>query len=1388
MGLSALLKWDPSGDPANLGGTGTWDYLNTTAWDDNGSAPNVAWTDVKGLDVASFNGTGALVHLGAPITANGLTFNTTGYTIDNNGSALNTLSLVTSAVAGPAPIITMGANNVAATISASILGNDGLQFTAGAFTSTTTTLSGDNKFIGGVTINSGTVSLAANSPGALNQSIRNTLSFGTLASALRLNGNSISVRDLSGTTNLSTITNGLVSTNAILTVYQQNDKVVKTVLADGSGTLELVKDGPATLTLGSNNTYSGATTVRGSVLRGSPDTLSGTLELAGNNVGGLTATSAVNLSDDGILRLTNTSTANSIDRLNDAAPINLRGGTLAFSNDGSSASFSENAGVVNVLAGTNNLFADVAAAGKTSAINFTSLSRAVNAGSVITFQSQSQGTTVPGQLGFNAQDRIVFATAPTLNDNMIGGWALFDTSDFATYNTTTVTSVKMVTYAQDLDQSLWTTTTNVKVNNAGTVALTDPTFTGIRTVNSLNLATEPVTIDLTGLTLNIDTGGLICQASTPFGGTITNGFLTAGTANGAELVITVPNAGGALTLDSSASIINNGVNGVNAVSLVKAGAGTLILSAQNAYTGSTSVVGGTLQIDADSYLGGGSGATTLRLYDGTLAVTTSMTLNVRRSIEVGGNSFISIAAGTTNSGQIFTYNGSISSLANTEGSLSFLSNATEASSNADPGKVVAALNAPLLLGGSLRIDATTAAGTATGIFRTSSNAASVIGRSLQIGMNGTAIFTQTGSTLSVGSGIDDTLDVGVKDLNTFSSVAKVGTLNLTVPVTGAATQFTAKVDRVRIGVQTQTSETVANNTAGTVVLATNNDISAGTDITISDNANSSGSTLTASTLTLGTGTNNVTTQSFTIGGRKGTATVALPAGGGTFNLKGFAERTLNLNLGRIDDPNGSSGSSSTGTLNAATGTFTGSFDTIVLGEKTGSTVAGGATGTMTLGAFTNSVVANALMLGVDSGFNGTTTSTTAGAGTLTLGGGSFTVYNDVALGTQANKGTARGTLTITGGTFAIGGNITKTNSDLSNGVVTVNGATAVLDMHNALVGDTTNGTITASELIFRAGAINFTSAITLDGRDVAISSALVPLTDALIVRDVSIAAPVTLTGSVADKGGVHYEAAGNGAGATLASVALGTVARTFNVEDSTAAPADLTVSGAVTGTGLLTKKGAGTVLLNGAVAGATTIVAGELAGSGNIAGAVNVSLDPTIGVVTKGTLGAGGAGSIGTLKTGPLTFAPTVTVDQGGGNVVTLTPALQVDLNSTARTSDKVVVNGGLTLAADNKTVLNLSDLNPIGTYSFFALPIVDYSTWNGGLFTVGGVVIDDYDSANPTASTKFSVGSNGYALDYNYNDNGVPSVALISVPEPGSLALFAGGVALLGGMRRRRR
>src|SRR4051812_45780406 len=115
MGLSALFNWDPSADPTSLGGNGTWDYNPNSAtpllWDDNGTLPNFNWTDTTGVNTAVFKGVPGLVHLGAPISANALRFDVAGYTIDNNGLALNTLSLVKGS-GGSAPSITNSAANV----------------------------------------------------------------------------------------------------------------------------------------------------------------------------------------------------------------------------------------------------------------------------------------------------------------------------------------------------------------------------------------------------------------------------------------------------------------------------------------------------------------------------------------------------------------------------------------------------------------------------------------------------------------------------------------------------------------------------------------------------------------------------------------------------------------------------------------------------------------------------------------------------------------------------------------------------------------------------------------------------------------------------------------------------------------------------------------------------------------------------------------------------------------------------------------------------------------------------------------------------------------------------------------------------------------------------
>jgi autotransporter-associated beta strand protein len=131
----------------------------------------------------------------------------------------------------------------------------------------------------------------------------------------------------------------------------------------------------------------------------------------------------------------------------------------------------------------------------------------------------------------------------------------------------------------------WLATENVNHNST----LANPVTS--RTINSLRMG-GPASLDLSGTTLTLASGGLMVANSNP---TLKNGFLQSGLPSGELFVWTLNN-----------NLTNNAViqdNGATPTVLVKAGNNTLVLTAANTYSGPTYVNQGTLHVNNNGSLG-----------------------------------------------------------------------------------------------------------------------------------------------------------------------------------------------------------------------------------------------------------------------------------------------------------------------------------------------------------------------------------------------------------------------------------------------------------------------------------------------------------------------------------------------------------------------------------------------------------------------------------------------------------------------------------------------------------------------------------------------------------------------------------------------------------------
>jgi autotransporter-associated beta strand protein len=492
------------------------------------------------------------------------------------------------------------------------------------------------------------------------------------------------------------------------------------------------------------------------------------------------------------------------------------------------------------------------------------------------------------------------------------------------------------------------------------------------------------------------------------------------------------------------------------------------------------------------------------------------------------------------------------------------------------------------------------------------------------------------------------------------------------------------------------------------------------------------------------------------GSGTGTVTIAgAVSGSGTLVVNGSSTLTLT-------NANTYTGGTTlnTGTLklssNQALGTNTltlagGTLDTSALGTGANLYLPFNVTGTATwLLKNTLNMVSNSL----------------TGGGTLNVTNGPLQFQTFTSSGGLANVDGFTGTINVLGGSLAFNGgvvNATNMTINLTNGVLSCGNANI-----GALSGDassTVRGNGATSNWKFGALNTSTTFAGTLSTNFAGNVTGLIKLgTGILTLTGTNIYAGTTVisNGYIAVGGNQALSAnlvtmaggglAGASGGGTLANVINLANTATFDTSSG-----NLTLLGAITNSGGLTKINNGLLTLAGSntYSGTTRINGGTLA--------VNGSLNPagTVLVNPGGTLA--GTGTVGAVTvSGGGTISPGNSIGSFTASNVTLAGTLAVEINLDTGKADMLNVINALTLDINTSTVaFNFVGSTPISNAYVFA----QYGAYTGTGF----------------ANVLNLPG--GYSLDYTY---GPGNQMAVLIPEPSSLALVAGSLLLFLAMPRR--
>lgn len=1189
----------------------------------------------------------------------------------------------------------------------------------------TLTLASENTHSGDTAITGGT--LALGHPLALSRSTLDysnqggALSFGTLTAA--------TLGGLKGAQNLA-LTNTSAAAVA-LTAGGNNAGTTYSGQLSGTGST-VTKVGNGALTLTGASTYTGGTTIAAGTLKahnvtGSATGTGAVLVGSGATLGGTgTVSGAVTVASGGILAAGNSVGTLSLGALTlssgsvlkyefNAGPANDRVNVSDLNgltiNGGNFFLFAENTTSKWLTAGTYHLFQFSGAIGGAGVGAFTS-------GSILNPQA---GLTY------------AFGTSGSFVDLTISGLPTLTTS--------------------------WTAPGGGTWGSVGNWSNGIPNFAGT-TANLLASIAAPSTITLDGSktvgTLEFD-NALAYTVAQGTGGAlvIDNG----GTAALVKLTTGSHAISAPVSLLSATSVEVDGplatlaVSGTvsGATALSKTGAGTLALSGANAaFTGNTTLSAGTLEVGHTQALGTGSltvaaNGATLRAGAASLAPANSVIIGSAVTATVGTQTNTFKLAGVVSD---TSANGALTKTGN--GTLILASDATYA-------------GLTTISAGALQLGDGAASGSVAGAIL--NNGALVLNRAdfllaLNSSISGTGTLTQAGPGTST-----------LNAVNSFTgdTVVSGGTLVLgsALALQTSRLNYNNQGGSLSFGMQ---AAVTLGGLVGAQNLALGNDLTIAVNLTVANGlantysgALSDGAAFGAALTKTGVGTLTLTgASSYTGTTTVNAGTLALSTGGvingGSVQIN--AGGTLTVNGGAL---------TASGTSNVANNAGAVTFN-ISSGSATfnaGLNASGNANQNWLINATGGTLTAASMTLGRSALVNATEPAAGATATGLYINGAAVSVTGNLNMGTATASNSAVSTR-IDSGSLTVGG---TTTIGLNNG-----GRWSVLDVNGGTFTstDTLNGVFIGgplvgnADLLIRAGTATVeliklgqagsgTSVINLTGGVLYVGSGG-------IVQNSAVLSVIKLAGGVL------------GAKADWVSTVdmqIGTAA--VQAADALNVPHNITLGGALTGAGVLTKTGAGVLTLNGVntYTGVTLINAGTL----------NANSDPALGDPGNGvTLQNGAVLQAG----GPLTTAVrTLSFGPGGGTI---------DTNGHA-----VTLAAGTTVTGTAVTKTGLGALTLAGTQTYATLNADGGTTNVNSALGTGSSTLNANATVNINASQTLGALNIAGGVTVTFGDGlpfaGAPDKVVslgggvAVVPEPGAAGLLlVGAVGLLARRRGARR